>query len=294
MKEEKEGLLPGGIRAPYPFDAAETLDCGQAFRWVELPGEAGASLWEGVAFGKVLRVEQRGQQVWLGCSPEDYEHTWRAYFDLGEDYAPKREALAAMSPALAEAAAFAPGIRILRQEPWEALCSFILSQNNHIPRIKGIIERLCQRLGAEIPGTAWHAFPTAERLAACSLEDLVSLRAGFRAKYLLDAARKVASGQVDLARVAAAPVEDGRRELQTIFGVGPKVAECVLLYGFHKTECFPLDVWMKRAMATLLPGRRPEEFGENAGLAQQYLFHYSRMHPELFAEKTAYPPANRR
>lgn len=110
-----------------------------------------------------------------------------------------------MSPALAEAVAFAPGIRILRQEPWEALCSFIISQNNHIPRIKGIIERLCQRLGAEIPGTAWHAFPTAERLAACSLEDLVSLRAGFRAKYLLDAARKVASGQVDLARVAAAP-----------------------------------------------------------------------------------------
>lgn len=294
MKEEKEGLLPGGIRAPYPFDAAETLDCGQAFRWVALPGETGASLWEGVAFGKVLRVEQRGEQVWLRCSPEDYEHTWRAYFDLGEDYAPKREALAAMSPALAEAAAFAPGIRILRQEPWEALCSFILSQNNHIPRIKGIIERLCQRLGAEIPGTAWHAFPTAERLAACSLEDLAPLRAGFRAKYLLDAARKVASGQVDLARVAAASVEEGRRELQTIFGVGPKVAECALLYGFHKTECFPLDVWMKRAMATLLPGRRPEEFGENAGLAQQYLFHYSRMHPELFAEKTAHPPANRR
>ena len=138
MKEEKEGLLPGGIRAPYPFDAAETLDCGQAFRWVALPGEAGASLWEGVAFGKVLRVEQRGQQVWLGCSPEDYEHTWRAYFDLGEDYAPKREALAAMSPALAEAAAFAPGIRILRQEPWEALCSFIISRTPTSPASRGL------------------------------------------------------------------------------------------------------------------------------------------------------------
>ena len=111
MKEEKVGAWPGGICAPYPFDAAETLHCGQAFRWAELPGETGASLWEGVAFGKYLRVEQRGQQVWLHCSPEDYEHTWRAYFDLGEDYAPKREALAAMSPALAEAAAFAPGPR---------------------------------------------------------------------------------------------------------------------------------------------------------------------------------------
>ena len=83
-------------------------------------------------------------------------------------------------------------------------------------------------------------------------------------------------------------------KLIAVSGVGPKVAECALLYGFHKTECFPLDVWMKRAMATLLPGRRPEEFGENAGLAQQYLFHYSRLHPELFAEKAAHPPANRR
>lgn len=99
---------------------------------------------------------------------------------------------------------------------------------------------------------------------------------------------------MDLEQVAASPVEEGRQQLQKIFGVGPKVAECALLYGFHKTECFPLDVWMKRAMATLLPGRGPEEFGENAGLAQQYLFHYSRLHPELFAEKAAHPPANRR
>ena len=102
---------------------------------------------------------------------------------------------------------------------------------------------------------------------------------------MLDAARKVVSGEVDLEKVAASPVEEGRQELQKIFGVGPKVAECALLYGFHKTQCFPLDVWMKRAMATLLPGRSPQEFGENAGLAQQYLFHYSRLHPELFGEK---------
>ena len=132
-----------GILVNFPSCLLYTSRCVEE-TGVALPGEAGASLWEGVAFGKVLRVEQRGQQVWLDCSPEDYEHTWRAYFDLGEDYAPKREALAAMSPALAEAVAFAPGIRILRQEPWEALCSFILSQNNHIPRIKGIIE-MCIR-----------------------------------------------------------------------------------------------------------------------------------------------------
>ncbi len=273
----EKGRLPCAV----PFDLAQTLDCGQAFRWREVsPGR-----WEGVAFGKVLALEQQGEQVWFLCTQEDLEATWQAYFDLGVDYGSKRAALSQMSPALKEAADFAPGIRILRQEPWEALCSFIISQNNHIPRIKGIIERLCVQLGEPIPGTGWAAFPAPERLAACTLEDLAPLRAGFRAKYLLDAARKVVSGEVDLEKVAASPVEEGRQELQKIFGVGPKVAECALLYGFHKTQCFPLDVWMKRAMATLLPGHSPQEFGENAGLAQQYLFHYSRLHPELFGEK---------
>ncbi|MGI6255491.1 MAG: DNA-3-methyladenine glycosylase family protein [Acutalibacter sp.] len=272
-------------RCPVFFDLAQTLDCGQAFRWVELTREGEHCLWEGAAFGKVLRLEQQGEQVWFLCSREDLETTWREYFDLGEDYEQKRAQLSAMSPALKEAAAFAPGIRILRQEPWEALCSFIISQNNHIPRIKGIIQRLCDGFGEAVDGTDWHAFPTPQTLASRTLEDLAPLRAGFRAKYLLDAARKVASGQVDLELVSRAPVEVGRQELQKIFGVGPKVAECALLYGFHKTGCFPMDVWMKRAMATLLPGRSPQEFGENAGLAQQYLFHYSRLHPELFGEK---------
>lgn len=272
------------VESPVGFDLAQTLDCGQAFRWQELPPEGETHLWEGVAFGKVLRLGQRGDQVWFYCSEEELESLWRPYFDLDTDYGEKRRMLSRMSPALAEAAAFAPGIRILRQEPWEALCSFIISQNNHIPRIKGIIQRLCQLLGEPIPGTEWHSFPGPERMASCQVEDLAPLRAGFRGKYLVDAARKVASGEVDLEKVARSPVETGREELRKILGVGPKVAECALLYGFHKTECFPMDVWMKRAMATLLPGKSPQEFGENAGLAQQYLFHYSRMHPELFEE----------
>ena len=269
------------IPSPVPFDLAQTLDCGQAFRWVECtPG-----VWEGAAFGKFLRLSQQGEGVLFHCSQEEFETVWRSYFDLGADYEAKRAALSRLSPALAEAAAFAPGIRILRQEPWEALCSFIVSQNNHIPRIKGILQRLCQAFGQPIGDSGWQSFPTPQRLAACGLQDLAPLRAGFRAKYLLDAAQKVSSGQVDLEKVAAAPVDAGRAELQKIFGVGPKVAECALLYGFHKTECFPLDVWMKRAMATLLPGTDPRNFGENAGLAQQYLFHYSRLHPELFQQE---------
>lgn len=347
-----------GLLSPAPFDLAQTLDCGQAFRWIQLPSQEGLSLWEGVAFGSVLRLAQQGRQVWFFCTRDQFDTLWRPYFDLDQDYETKRQALSDMSPALREAAAFAPGIRILRQDPWEALCSFIISQNNHIPRIKGIIARLCQLLGDPISGETnmsapaglpweisgentsllhprditaqapeahpagpvtagsqpWvpgknspplhprdmtaqalglgYAFPRAEALAACSLEDLAPLRAGFRAKYLLDAARKVVSGQVDLDRIARSPAEWGRQELQKIFGVGPKVAECVLLYGFHKTECFPMDVWMKRAMATLLPGRNPQEFGENAGLAQQYLFHYSRLHPELFSSASPRKKSN--
>ena len=267
------------------FDLAQTLDCGQAFRW--RPCGDDPQLWEGAAYGKYLRLRQTGEAILLYCPEEEFETLWRKYFDLDTDYAQKRQALSALSPVLAEAAAFAPGIRILRQEPWEALCSFIISQNNNIPRIKGILERFCSLCGAPIPGSPLHAFPTPETVAGLTVEDLVPLRAGFRAKYLIDAARKVVSGQVDLKKISRSPVEFGRNELQQIFGVGPKVAECALLYGFHKTECFPMDVWMKRAMEALLPGRSPEEFGENAGLAQQIVFHYSRMHPELFRDTPA-------
>ena len=194
-----------------------------------------------------------------------------------------RETLSALHPVLKEACSYAPGIRILRQEPWEALCSFIISQNNNIPRIKGIIERLCGLSGQPIlcGAETVYAFPTAEQLAACTPEDLVPVRAGFRAKYLLDAARRVSTGQLDLNALYTASLEDARSALMTIHGVGPKVADCVLLYGLHHTCCFPMDVWMKRAVQ-LLPGISPESLGCTAGIAQQYLFHYARMHPELF------------
>lgn len=278
--------MSGEILIPAAFDPGETLDCGQAFRWRKLPEEDGFSFWEGAAGSRFLRLRREGNFLRLFCSQQEFDAFWSGYFDLAENYEEKRSRLSSFCPALAEAAAFAPGIHILRQEPWEALCSFLISQNNNIPRIKGIIDRLCTGFGAPIPGTGWHGFPSPETLAALTVEELAPLRAGFRAKYLIDAARKIVSGEVDLEKTACSPAEFGRSELQKILGVGPKVAECTLLYGFHKTECFPVDVWIRRAMAALLPGRSPEEFGENAGLAQQYIFHYSRMHPELFRESS--------
>lgn len=266
-------------RIPALFDPAQTLDCGQAFRWQQ-SGEPGR--WEGGAFGRALSITQEPDGLSLSCGRQELEEIWQGYFDLEEDYGAIRRELSDMHPVLAEAAAFAPGIRILRQEPWEALCSFILSQNNNIGRIKGMIRRFCGLFGQETPGTDWRAFPSPDRVAGLSAEDLAPLRCGYRGEYVLDAARMVAGGQVDLQGIAREPAAFGREELRKIKGVGPKVAECALLYGFHKTECFPMDVWMKRAMAALLPGMRPEDFGRNAGLAQQYIFHYSRLHPELF------------
>lgn len=269
-----------GVRIPAAFNLPQTLDCGQAFRWKQSPEDP--EIWFGAAYGRYLTLRKAGDELELDCSREDLDEVWNTYFDLSEDYALIRRELSGLSPVLAEAAAFAPGIRILRQEPWEALCSFVLSQNNNISRIKGLVDNFCRMFGEPISGTNMYSFPAPQAVASLSLEDLEPLRSGYRAPYILDAARKVSEGEIDLALIASEPAGYGREELRRIKGVGPKVAECALLYGFHKTECFPMDVWMKRAMAQLLPGMAPEDFGPNAGLAQQYIFHYSRMHPELF------------
>lgn len=273
-QQTPDGLLVTGIT---DFSLAETLDCGQCFRWRRL--ESGA--YQGFAFGKSLTVsmDERGFLL-QGETEENFQRLWRSYFDLDLDYNKIRGNLAKKDPILKEAAAFAPGIRILNQEPFETLCSFIISQNNNIPRIKGIISRLCLLFEQETGGA--DCFPTAEMLACRREEDLTPLRAGWRAAYLLDAARKVAGGEIDLKRIKALPMPEARAELMRIKGVGPKVAECVLLYGFHRLEAFPMDVWMKRAMSKLFPEKRVQDFGPYAGIAQQYIFHYSRLHPELF------------
>lgn len=266
---------------PQQFDLAQTLDCGQAFRWerTEEP-----DTWQGIASGRALKITQRDGSHILDCSREEFESFWKSYFDLEEDYDGIRNRLCTLSPVLKEASSYAPGIRILRQDPWEALCSFIFSQNNNIPRIKGIIGRFCMLLGEKTP--AGYSFPSPKDVAGCTPEDLAPVRSGFRAKYVIAAARKLVEEPDFLEEVRRLPLDQARARLMEIRGVGPKVAECALLYGFHRTECFPLDVWMKRVMTCLLPCCKPEDFGADAGIAQQYLFHYSRMHPELFSEQT--------
>lgn len=265
------------------LDLSQTLDCGQAFRWRPVLLPDGREAWRGVAFGHALTVLQEGNEFCFDCTEEEFRAVWYDYFDFGTDYGALRTQLSALHPVLREACSYAPGIRILRQEPWEALCSFILSQNNNIVRIKGIIDRLCSLSGQSIlcGEEPLYAFPSPKELSAYTAEELAPLRAGFRAKYLADAAQRVSQGELNLEALKSGSTEAARERLMTVHGVGPKVADCVLLYGLHRTDCFPMDVWMKRAVQ-LMPELTPADLGESAGIAQQYLFHYVRMHPELF------------
>lgn len=251
------------------FNIAQTLDCGQAFRWEQDSN----GYWCGIAKGKFLKLKQEQSKViFYDTTKEDFENIWFDYFDFSRDYSKIIQTI--NNPLLKTAAQFGNGIRILRQDSWEALCSFIISQNNNIPRIKGIVKRLCENFGKKIYGG--YTFPTAQKIASLSLEDLAVLRSGFRAKYILDAAKKVSSGEIDLDLLINSDVNFSREKLMTIYGVGKKVADCAMLYGMGKIEVFPIDVWIKRALENLFDGHLPEATGEFAGIMQQYIFYYAQ------------------
>lgn len=255
------------------FSLEDILECGQCFRWQR----DGPSTYRGVALGLGrLVTQEENRLIFHGVAQEEFQRVWLRYFDLERDYGQVKERLR-RDPIMARAVAFTPGMRVLRQEPWEALCSFIISANNNIVRIRGIVERLCGHFGEEIPG-GW-TFPSPQRLAGLAEDDLSPLRCGYRARYLLDAARRVAEGSLQLDTLYTAPLEEARTALRQITGVGAKVAECVLLYGLGRAECVPVDVWIGRALKTLYPDGIPEEIQPVAGLGQQYLFHYVRNCP---------------
>lgn len=260
------------------LDLEQTLDCGQSFRWKKQNDGS----FKGVAYNKSVSMNMQGDTLYIdNATEEDFEKIWKNYLDLDLDYGKIRKDISKIHPVLKDAAKYAPGIRILQQEPYEALCTFIISQNNNIKRIKGIVERLCESFGEQLPDGEY-TFPKAEVIAQLTEEDLSPLRAGFRNKYIIDGAKKVASGEVNLEICKTLPYEEARAELMKIKGVGVKVADCTLLFGMHRIEAFPVDVWMRRAMEKLFPDMTAEDFGKYAGIAQQYIFHYSRMNPSLF------------
>ncbi len=261
-------LCPEAELSPY-----KTFECGQCFRW----NDDGSGAYVGVASGRAARVYAADGAARIECADGDLDF-WRVYLDMDTDYAAARESVM-IGDYLTECAEYGAGIRILRQDKWEALCSFIISQCNNIPRIKGIVEKLCALFG-EAFDTPWgvrYSFPPASRVALLEEPELAPLRAGYRAAYIIGAARAVASGVVDLEYAASLCGNEARKYLKGLNGVGDKVANCAVLFGLHRMDAFPVDVWIKRALKEHMPaGFDPASLGEYAGLAQQYMFFAER------------------
>lgn len=257
------------------FSARQTFTCGQCFRWTEQSDGS----YLGIVRGIPARVSDQDGALVLSSDEQQFSQLWRDYFDCDTDYAAICDSFA-VDAFTAAAADFGRGIRILRQEPWEALCTFILSQCNNIPRITGIVDRLCTLLGEPISfeQQTLYAFPSPEQLANCTPEDLASLRAGYRTPYLIAAAQAVCSGAVDFSALSRMDTDTARREIMQLRGVGRKVADCFLLFGLHKLDAFPVDTWMKKAAAYYSGDMKRFINSPYAGVYQQYFFFYTREH----------------
>ena len=256
------------------FDLDKIFDCGQCFRWNK--NDDGS--YTGVAMGKAATIKKDSSGIYITGTKEDYDNIWHDYFDMDNNYRQIRQGLC-IDEYMKNASDFGAGIRILRQDKWEALCSFIISQCNNIPRIKKIVETFSCCFGDEISfcGDTYYAFPTAEKTAGLTIEDLAPLRCGYRAPYIIDAAKAVQNGDIDLESLSSASLSDAVKALRSLNGVGEKVANCAILFSLHKLDAFPVDVWMKKAISQHY-GKDfdPNVFGPFAGIGQQYMFYYQR------------------
>ena len=270
-----------------------TLNSGQAFRWTRNGDD-----WEGVVHGHWVRLRQQGGRIIACTAVPQADWRWLAnYLQVGVNLDPILAAFP-QDETMRAAVEHCRGLRLLRQDPWECLASFILSSTKQIVQIRQIVATLCVRWGAPVPtlpgAPAAHAFPSAETLAQVSEAELRLCKAGFRAPYLLATARKVAAGGIDLNELRNLPMAEAREELIQLPGVGGKIADCVLLFACGFPTAFPVDVWMLKVLRQfyfkrrrLTPARLRElaaaHFGPQAGYAQQYLFHWIRHQKELCA-----------
>lgn len=273
------------IRDLADFDPTRTFECGQCFRWRKLAN----GNWLGIAKGLIVEIGWNGRDLTFhNTSPSEFEEVWYPYFDFWRDYAEIRKKLMQSDPVMEKAILFGSGIRLLKQDFYEMLTSFILSQNNNIPRIKKIIECLSENFGRPIPheGRIYYSFPSIDTIARLSDEELKCIRAGYRTGYIIKSARQIMAGTVDYKLLSGMKATEARTEMLKLTGVGGKVADCILLFSGLKQDIFPVDRWVVRVMMTLYPGcgTRNEEiaafarekFGDLSGIAQQYLFYYAR------------------
>ncbi|MGG5462974.1 DNA-3-methyladenine glycosylase family protein [Clostridium sp. B9] len=286
------------------FNIKQTFECGQCFRWERT--ESGSYI--GVAFGRVIEVAQEGNDVIIyNTNKEDFENIWMDYFDLERDYSKVKEALS-WDDTLKSAVEYGYGIRILNQEPFELVISFIISARNSIPVIAKTIKKISERWGKaiEYKGNTYYAFPSVESLAKATVDEIRETGASFRSKYIFDTTQNIYKcdlakagkleaseeeieevlAKYDLEKIMAMDADLCHKGLQEFMGVGAKVADCIMLFSMKKSSAFPVDVWVKRAMmhfygaddASLNKIRifARERFGEYSGFAQQYLFYYAR------------------
>lgn len=283
LEEIKNGII---LKETKDFDPVHIFECGQCFRWIK---EDDGS-YTGVAKGKVINVKKDGENIVIdNTNKEKFENIWYDYFDLGRDYTSLKKELAQHDENLKKAVDFGWGIRILQQDSWEMLISFIISSNNRIPMIQRAINNISEKYGKEIceyRGRKYFAFPSPEELSKASIEELRECKTGFRDKYIYHTNKMVIEENLNMEDFIEMDSEVCHKELMKFKGVGAKVADCIALFGMRKYDSFPVDVWVKRVMQEFygaedmsLPKMRKygmELFGEKAGFAQQYLFYYVR------------------
>lgn len=272
------------------FEPKHIFECGQCFRWNE---EQDGS-YTGVINKSVLNVNKQEEKIIIkGISQKNLEEVVEEYFDLKTDYEKLKEQLADIDEHVKNSIVFGKGIRILNQDLWETIISFIISANNNIPRIKGIIERISKAYGEEIiwQEKAYYTFPTMEQLAKATIEDLRKLGLGFRDKRVFDTTKLFLNQEITIEELQEEQeIESLREKLLQLPGVGPKVADCIMLFGLKRLEVFPIDVWVRRVMNELYIKQEDEtkvsktqieilakeKYANLAGLAQQYLFYWKR------------------
>jgi len=285
-------IIWDGVR---DFDLDHIFDCGQCFRWEKQADGSYSGVAAGAPPASIAFYPSRGERYHGRLAIDDSggdgrEGFWRNYLDIERDYGKIKEDLAKGDPVMAKAVEFGQGIRILNQDKWETLISFIISQNNNIKRIKGCINSLCENFGdftGEYAGKEYFSMPGADILAGLTEGDLAVCRLGYRAKYLIETAKAIRSdGGERLNSLSRAPAAEAFGYLTGLCGVGPKVANCIMLFSMGKFASFPIDVWVRQAMSRLYGMDRQDmkamaeyaavHFGEYGGIAQQYLFYYMK------------------
>ena len=258
------------------FDLEKIRLSGQCFRIRRFEDET----FRFITGNEVLSITPVGENTFeISCSSEKWNRIWSPYFSLDLDYRTIREQAKGKNAFIDKAMEESAGLRVLRQDPWEMLITFIISQRKSIPAISGSVEMLAEKYGKKIrtDRETLYAFPSAEELKKAEIGDYIDCSLGYRAKYVFDAVRKVGSGELNLEQLRGLDDVDLFLALQSIYGVGKKVAECVCLFGYGRTGRAPVDVWIQRAIEEGCGGVNPfEQYGEYAGIIQQYMFFYQR------------------